>query len=333
MAVVSQDLTDAIAYCRVSTEKQFSSGHALERYIASFLAFGFSQEQIYWDIDSGGNNEREGYLKALEKVKQGIKRVYVPELTRFSRSVKGFEEAIELFSLNGAKLLTLDGHDFDLVTPTGLTNTRIMMAFAEQDRLIRKHHAIAGLKKRRDDGKPLRPLFGYLMGKYKLTPNQNQYKDTGKTYWQVARELFELFLECQNFSQTALTMCDRYGMEKLGGAGADFPRTTMAIKYWLSCQALRGNTEYYPLQRYGNSSRNKIIYDTHEALISSSESSQIDLIFKSISKIKTNLSRLTNPFVDLAFCVCGGKMVNSCSKTKTSTYHYLVCKNAHPRTA
>ena len=55
-----KNLTDAIAYCRVSTDKQADLGHALERYIQDFKRYGFSEEQIYYDIDSGGNNKREG---------------------------------------------------------------------------------------------------------------------------------------------------------------------------------------------------------------------------------------------------------------------------------
>lgn len=330
-----RDLSDAIAYCRVSTEKQADLGSALERYVQNFIRYGFEESQIYYDIASGGNDKREGYLRALEAVKQGKKRVFVPELSRFSRSVKGFEEAIAMFKDCGAKLLSLDGHDFDLVTPTGLTNTRIMMVFAEQARLTRQYQSIEGFKNLREKGRPVRAIAPYVIEeKDRFVRNTSLYKDSGKTYWEVAREIVEYFLEKKSFSVTIAWICEQYGTNKIKGVGRDFPRDVSGLKYWLCCQTLRGNIEYFGARRYRYSDDVPdpiLVPNTHEALIGKAEAYEIESILQFNKSIRSSNSKVVNPFIGKAFCVCGAELKKVHSHPKGSRARdYMVCRRAYP---
>ena len=60
-----------IGYCRVSSNKQFSEGHALERYIESLVRFGIPESLIYFDVESGVSDSREGFNAVLDLVKSG----------------------------------------------------------------------------------------------------------------------------------------------------------------------------------------------------------------------------------------------------------------------
>lgn len=52
---MERDLTDAIAYARVSTQAQADEGHGLESYLEAFRRYGFQPDQIYWDVNSTGH--------------------------------------------------------------------------------------------------------------------------------------------------------------------------------------------------------------------------------------------------------------------------------------
>jgi site-specific DNA recombinase len=56
-----RDLSRALGYCRVSTQRQYTEGHGLERYIDRLQQYGLTEEQIHWDIESGASEKRKGY--------------------------------------------------------------------------------------------------------------------------------------------------------------------------------------------------------------------------------------------------------------------------------
>jgi site-specific DNA recombinase len=66
-----KDLKYSVGYCRVSTQRQQSEGHGLERYIEALRNYGLSDDQIYWDIDSGASDSRVNYRKVLTLIKAG----------------------------------------------------------------------------------------------------------------------------------------------------------------------------------------------------------------------------------------------------------------------
>lgn len=60
-----RDLSDAVFYFRVSTSRQHDEYSSFESYYYRAKQAGFSDEQIYSDIDSGANNSRKGYQMVL----------------------------------------------------------------------------------------------------------------------------------------------------------------------------------------------------------------------------------------------------------------------------
>lgn len=117
-----------IAYYRVSTQKQGTSGLGLEAQKAAVIQFTGNCSNCvigtYTDIESGKNNERPELLKAIAQAKQTGAKLLIAKLDRLSR--------------NAAFILTLkdSGVNFvccDMPEANALT-IGIMAIIAEQER-------------------------------------------------------------------------------------------------------------------------------------------------------------------------------------------------------
>ncbi len=331
-----RDLSKAIGYFRLSTQKQLDEYHSFDAYMDRFIKFGFKSEQIYYDIASGGDNTREKYLEILQMIQAGaIEDVYIPEISRFSRSVEGFEQAMKYFQITGANLISLDGHEFKLTTPMDRTNVRMLILMATQEREINQYRALKGHEFLREEGRAVRPVFPYVKPNDKLLPNTSKYKDTEKTTWEVGRELVETFLKEQNLSKTIKIMTLKYG-DKSGNFWEDFPRDHSGFRDWLKCQSIRGNLEYFGGRRYKrkkNAPEPILLYNTHKPLITEEEYHQIELIFKIGNQTRTKASKLRNLWVGKLFCECGSPMKISGSKSGKNYFWYVVCKSAYPNSS
>ena len=97
-----------IGYCRVSTPNQKNSLENQEEYLRSYTnAKGVILDEVFTDICSGINYNRENFNKILELVEAGeISEIYVTYKDRFVRF--GFDWFNNFCEKHGAKIIILN---------------------------------------------------------------------------------------------------------------------------------------------------------------------------------------------------------------------------------
>ena len=329
-----RDLSRALGYCRVSTQRQHTEGHGLERYIERLKQHGLTDEQIYWDIESGASEKRAGYNKVLSEVRSHkVDKIIVPCFDRFTRSPLGWEQAKnELLEFN-VELIFLDGGSLDLETPEGLFTSRILAAMSAQVRDKNRHNSIQGHRFYQEKRKIYQAIFGFVKEGDSIKPNLNLYKNTHKTYCDIALEMINRFLANGNLTQTVRQMCDNYGVERVSHLNhLDFPHSSTSFRRWMENPLLCGMVRYYGEDK----EKMLVLASSHESIISVEKFNQIAAILR-LNPCGRRDYR-TNPLVSLCYCgVCGSKMKKITSKVKyasgeTHENNYLRCTGAHPRT-
>lgn len=328
--MADQDLGLALGYCRVSSRRQFEEGHGLERYIQQLQHYGLNEEQIYYDIESGASDTRTGYNAVLNAVRGGkCKLLIVPCFDRLSRSVLGWEEAKAEFEKFEVEIVFLDGGKLDLTNPEGVMTSRLYALFAsyERDKIV--HRIKQGWKFLRSQRRAVHPPFGYRIEGDRHAINHAPYKDTDKSFFDVAREMIAAFFETQGLSPTIRVMSHRYGFKREGVRHQDFPRDVDGFKRWLSNPVLRGHTVYFPTKP-----EKKIVhYNTHpdERLLSEDEWRQIQIVLEHGRKLMSSSSKLKNPLAGLWFCGACGSALHVIGSGHSKKGKYLYCWGAYPR--
>lgn len=324
-------LSRAVGYCRVSTQRQFTDGHGLERYIDRLKNYGLTDEQIHWDIESGASENRKGYNKVLELVRAGkVDKLIVPCFDRFTRSALGWEKAREELQQFAVEVVFLDGGGLDLDTPEGVFTSRILAAMAAQLRDKNKYNATQGHRYFQEKRKIYRAIFGFVKYGDTVTPNLKEYRQSGKTHADVAREAIYLFLENQRVATTLRILVEKYGYESVGEPFEDFPRSGTSFKRWLQHPQLCGDIIYYKNdsdgRKLGFPPRTTVLTGNHEGIISREQFNDIQAILD----LKPTIRRQAkNPLAGIAVCgVCGGPMEMHPDRKK---YYYLRCRGHYAR--
>lgn len=136
-------------YMRVSTAKQ-ADNYSFENQKERLLSAGVEEANIFQDVGSGSNQDRNGFKDMLSRLRSGDE-VVVVKLDRFGRSMKDLVDTLEDFSNLGINLRSLnDG--LDSSTPMG--RGMIMMAgvFAEVERNYIYERTNDGIAKARRNG-------------------------------------------------------------------------------------------------------------------------------------------------------------------------------------
>ncbi|NJO27390.1 MAG: recombinase family protein [Richelia sp. SL_2_1] len=323
-----RDLSRALGYCRVSTQRQHTEGHGLERYIERLKQYGLSEEQIHWDIESGASDKRKGYNQLLELVRSGcVDQIIVPCFDRFTRSALGWEVARQELQKFGVELIFLDGGSLDLETPEGLFTSRILAAMSAQVRDKNRYNAIQGHRYFQEKRKIYQAVFGFVKNGDSVVPNTNQYRDTVYTHAEVAVLCVETFIELGELSKTIRKLTEKYGLERVGKYKyEDFPRDVSSFRRWLSNPQLCGMICYYPF----NSQKKIILQSEHQGIISVAQHQQIIQIL-SIHPCGRR-KYITNPLVGLCKCAeCGSTMEKRSTKVNGKIYEHLKCPGAYPK--
>lgn len=328
-----RDLSRALGYCRVSTQRQHTEGHGLERYIENLKNYGLRDDQIYWDIESGGSEKRAGYNKVLSEVRsRNVDKIIVPCFDRFTRSPLGWEQAKNELLEFGVELIFLDGGSLDLETPEGLFTSRILAAMSAQVRDKNRYNSIQGHKFFQEKRKVYQVVFGLRKNGDFVAPNDSPYKTSGKSYRQVAIEAIDLFLECGNIAKTVTTLCEKYGYERDPIKNLDFPRTPSSFKRWVENPILCGMIRYYAEEP----EKTIILKSEHNVgIIDELKFRQIMLLMAKNPKGRHTAQ--SNPLVSLCFCgKCGTRMrktVNTNIKKKSGKKYvnqYIQCVGSRP---
>jgi site-specific DNA recombinase len=327
ICAVMRDLSRALGYCRVSTQRQSAEGHGLERYICRLKQYGLTDEQIHWDIESGASEKRAGYNRMLELVRlRQVDKIIVPCFDRFTRSSLGWEVARQELQEFGVELIFLDGGSLDLETPEGLFTSRILAAMSAQVRDKNKYNSIQGHRYFQEKRKIYRSVFGFVKDGDTVKPNPYEYRNTGKSCADVARDAIILFLESGELAGTIRHLVNEYGVNRVGNSSwQDFPRDIDKFKKWLAHPQLCGMIQYYP----DDPDKTLILESSHEGIISVEQHNQIKHLLSKHPRGRRSCPN--NPVVGIAFCgVCGSKMEKVSNTDKYRRYEHLRCTSAYP---
>lgn len=326
-----------VGYCRVSSKQQFTDGHALERYIDSLIKYGIPQSLIYFDVETGVSDTREGFGTVLDLVRANlVSQVVIPNFDRLTRSPLQWEQARELFTKHEVQIKFLEDGDLDLTSPDGLFTGRIKAALAAQVRDRLRSHSIAGHAKHRERKEPYKPIFGYIKIDGAILTNQSPYPESDLTYFQVARKLVDNFLECKSLGKTLDNFRQQFYLHPASYGGKihlKAPSSTTGVKNWLLNAQLRGKLQYLS---FGHKTPQIIIDSVHQPLIGNDEWLIIKSIFEDNKTRKKGVScdKLKNPLSGVVRCRnCGGAMSQKVNyKNKAGEWgRFLTCRNARNR--
>jgi len=133
------ETTRALAYIRVSTEEQSSSGHSLDAQKTNVMSElerrGWSLVELIEENGSAKSmRRRPGLQRALDRLAAGEADVLVTtKLDRLTRSVADLSKLIALSSAEGWSFVTLDVA-LDTTSPSGKAMAQMIGVFAEWER-------------------------------------------------------------------------------------------------------------------------------------------------------------------------------------------------------
>ena len=145
-----------IAYLRVSTDEQASSGLGLEAQRATIAAAAVARGwDVHWIEDAGHSAKtlkRPGVATALAMLAEGeAQGLVVAKLDRLSRSVQDFAATMDTARKQGWALVALD-LGVDTTTPAGELVANVMAAVAQWERRVISVRTVEALAAARERG-------------------------------------------------------------------------------------------------------------------------------------------------------------------------------------
>lgn len=145
-----------IAYLRVSTDEQASSGLGLEAQRATITAAALARGwDVHWIEDAGHSAKtlkRPGVATALAMLARGeAQGLVVAKLDRLSRSVQDFASTMDTARKQGWALVALD-LGVDTTTPAGELVANVMAAVAQWERRVISVRTVEALAAARERG-------------------------------------------------------------------------------------------------------------------------------------------------------------------------------------
>jgi site-specific DNA recombinase len=162
----------ALAYLRVSTDKQADSGLGLDAQQASVTAaanrLGLTLVSVFTDAGSSGSlaiEERPVLLDAVGALKRGDV-LLVAKRDRLGRDVIAVAMIERLIAKRGARVVSAAGEGTENDDPSAVLMRRLIDSFAEYERLIiagRTRSALAAKRRRGERISRFAP-YGYRLG-------------------------------------------------------------------------------------------------------------------------------------------------------------------------
>ena len=233
-AVDLQQVKGSAGYLRVSTNEQADDSLSLDRQKSAVEAAGATV--IFMDVDSGSKDERKALQELMRRVRAGeIDEVIVSRIDRLTRSLRQLLDLISEFETLKVNLRILD-MNIDLRTPMGKFMVTLIGMFAEWETDQLSERIKAERRQKRQNGVASTSCpFGYevIQGKYRLdhqpflcllSDRPENYPTgelatveepiSGRTLYQLCRELVELFLEEALLRTTLGQFFEKYGISK-----------------------------------------------------------------------------------------------------------------------
>lgn len=325
-------LGKAIAYARICMERHLLTEDVIGHYRQVVSAHGVTGDYVFFDLEQSTGDTAKGLqgLRGVLGSEPGCE-LYLYCFDDFAGDGRDkWEELLALCKTCNARIKLLEqAESFSVEGKGDVMIDKIRSVIAAKKAYISAKNSESGHQRRRLKKRPVAVPFPYLLEDDKPVLNTSIYRDTGKTYTEIARDIIELFFETESVSAVVADMCDLYGRERQGTRNHDFPRDPKALKGWLQNPFLRGTLVFYPR----NPAKRMEYPGNHESIITESEYVRIRRILEH-RKIVKKTDTLANPLAGLMHCAgCGSEMRVSQSKGGPNQpyRHYLVCKGAYPK--
>ena len=302
----------AIIYARVSTEMQ-EEGRSLEFQIRKCEDFckmsDYKLKEVIQDVESGGNNNREGFIKLQQEIKKkSFDVLVVYESSRISRIILTTLNFILELQKSDIKFVSISQPEINTTTPTGMLFFQIFAVLADYER--------KQISMRVKSNKWARAKAGIWQGGnvpigYKKIGKEIVIDEDTK---EDVIGIFNTYLATKSLKETA----------KILG------RNISSIKWILQNEFYIGNLMYGRKQNDINTGivkinkEIKIFKGNHPALIDED-------IFREVQQqmlFKQRYTRIEDKylFTGLIECTCGGKLY-----TNAPNYRCEKCKKAITR--
>ncbi len=194
----------AVAYCRVSTIIQ-EEGRSLEFQIKKCQDFcelkGYNLIEIIEDVESGGNDKREGFLLLLDKIKnKEFDVLVVYESSRISRVTLTMLNFVLELQKSNIHFVSISQPELNTTTPTGMLFFQIQATLSEYER--------KQISVRVKSNKWARAKEGIWQGGklpigYKKDIENNDIILVDEENAQVVKDIFHYFISCRSLQDTA----------------------------------------------------------------------------------------------------------------------------------
>ena len=302
----------AIIYARVSTEMQ-EEGRSLEFQIRKCEDFckynNYTVKEVIQDVESGGNDNREGFLKLQKEIKKkSFDVLVVYESSRISRITLTMLNFVLELQKSEIKFISISQSEINTTTPSGMLFFQIFAVLADYER--------KQISMRVKSNKWARAKAGIWQGGnvpigYKKIGKEIVIDEDTK---EDVIGIFNTYLATKSLKETA----------KILG------RNISSIKWILQNEFYIGNLMYGRKQNDINTGivkinkEIKIFKGNHPALINED-------IFREVQQqmlFKQRYTRIEDKylFTGLIECTCGGKLY-----TNAPNYRCEKCKKAITR--
>ena len=302
----------AVAYCRVSTIVQ-EEGRSLEFQVKKCQDFcelkGYDLIEVIEDVESGGNDKREGFLLLLDKIKNKEFNVLVVyESSRISRVTLTMLNFVLELQKSNIHFVSISQPELNTTTPTGMLFFQIQATLSEYER--------SQISLRVKSNKWARAKEGIWQGGklpigYKKDPVNNDIILVDEENAQIVKDMFHYFISCRSLQETANL----------------FNKHSSSIRWILS------NDFYIGKFRYGKKENNintgKIILHEDYKYFASKHNPIIDQETFNLAQTILNLrqrkviSKISLLFGGIIKCTCGAKLY---SHKNSGGLHYR-CDN------
>lgn len=302
----------AVAYCRVSTIMQ-EEGRSLEFQIKKCQDFcefqNYDLVEVIQDVESGGHDDREGFLKLREKVRSKAFNVLVVfESSRISRITLTMLDFVLELQKNNVHFVSISQPELNTTTPTGMLFFTVQASLSEYER---KQIAI-----RIKSNKWARAKEGYWQGGklplgYKKDPLNNDIILVDEPTAEIVQGIFNYYLRTQSLKKTS----------------ERFEKHIESIRWILT------NPFYIGVFRYGKKENNintgivKVNEDyqyfegIHTPIIENNTFKKV----QELIKVKNRQINYKLLFTGLVTCECGKKYYSS-NNGKNFLYRCVNCR-------
>lgn len=304
----------AIAYCRVSTISQ-EEGRSLEFQIKKCQDFcqlqGYELVDIIQDVESGGNDDRQGFLDLQEKIKnREFDILVVWESSRISRITLTMLNFVLELQKNDIHFISISQPELNTNTPTGMLFFQIQSSLGEYER--------KQISVRVKSNKWARAKEGIWQGGklplgYKKDKEDNNIILIDETKANEVRAIFEYYIACRSLTET----------------GELFNKNPSTIKWILQNKFYLGYLRYGKKENNINTGEIKVNKDykyfkgNHQPIIDEETFKQANLTIE-IRRRKA-ITKNSLMFTGIVRCPCGGKMYAHGKENGQIDYRCNIC--------